>query len=213
MDENSDRLPESIYRTVLNAMEHGYVFMDPEARIKLFNAAACRILDVSADQLIGKATTDRDWGTIREDGSEFPAAQHPIMVSLKTQKPCFGVVMGIRVGGGRIRWLVINSDVVRDPATGDVAGSVATFSDITAQINQKKYLEQSLEDLQSKTRAASQNASYLTTTLLSLVNEIAQANQTLIAALATGSGESVESARLVSQKAEKLKSLLLQPQV
>lgn len=110
------KLPESIYRTVLNSMEHGYVFMGPDARITLFNDAACRILGVSADQLKGKATTDRDWGTIREDGSEFPSDRHPIMVSLKTQKPCYGVVMGIRVGGERIRWLVINSDVVRDSA-------------------------------------------------------------------------------------------------
>lgn len=210
MPENADSLPESIYRTVLNSMEHGYVFMDTEARIKLFNDAACRILDLSADQLQGKATTDRDWGTVREDGADFPADRHPIMVSLKTQRPCFGVVMGIRVGGGRIRWLMINSDVVRDPATGDVAGSVATFSDITAQINQKKYLEQSLEDLQSKTRAASENTSYLTTTLLSLVNEIAQANQRLVTALATGKGAPIEHAAIVSQKAEKLKALLYQ---
>lgn len=133
------------------------------------------------------------------------------MVSLKTQKPCYGVVMGIRVGGERIRWLVINSDVVRDSATGGVAGSVATFSDITSQINQKKYLEQSLEDLQSKTRAASENISYLTTTLLSLVNEIAEANQTLLAALASGKGAPIESATIVSLKAEKLKALLAQP--
>jgi PAS domain S-box-containing protein len=210
MTDDAPRLPENIYRTVLNAMEHGFVFMGPDARITLFNDAACRILGVSADQLKGKSTTDRDWGTIREDGSEFPSNHHPIMVSLKTQRPCYGVVMGIRVGDNRIRWLVINSDVVREPATGDVAGSVATFSDITSQINQKKYLEQSLEDLQSKTRAASENTSYLTTTLLSLVNEIADANQQLLAALGAGKGEPIESARLVSRKAEKLKLLLTQ---
>lgn len=211
MPENTDSLPESIYRTVLNSMEHGYVFMDTESRIKLFNDAACRILDISADELLGKATTDRDWGTVREDGADFPANQHPITVSLKTQRPCFGVVMGIRVGGGRIRWLMINSDVVRDPATGEVAGSVATFSDITAQINQKKYLEQSLEDLKSKTRAASENTSYLTATLLSLVNEIGEANQRVVSTLASGGGAPIEHAAVVSQKAEKLKALLSQP--
>lgn len=95
--------------------------------------------------------------------------------------------------------------------TVGVAGSVATFSDITSQINQKKYLEQSLEDLQSKTRAANENASYLTTTLLSLVNEIAEANQCLVASLASGKGAPIESAMIVSLKAEKLKALLAQP--
>lgn len=73
MTASAAKLPESIYRTVLNSMEHGYVFMGPDARITLFNDAACRILGVSADQLKGKATTDRGWGTIREDGSEFPS--------------------------------------------------------------------------------------------------------------------------------------------
>lgn len=65
-------LPENIHRTVLNAMEHGYVFMTPDAAITYFNDAARRILGVPAEQLQGKTTTDRDWGAIREDGSEFP---------------------------------------------------------------------------------------------------------------------------------------------
>lgn len=213
MAENPAKLPESIYQTVLNAMEHGYVFMTPDSVIRTFNDAACRILGLSADQLLGKATTDRDWGTIREDGSEFPPHQHPITVSLRTEKPCYGVVMGIRVGVDQTRWLLINSDVVCDPETGEVAGSVATFADITHQIKQKIYLEESLEDLKSSTRASAENMSYLTSTLLSLVNEIAAADKDLLASMDADKAAARECASLIARKAEKLAALLSQSHI
>ncbi|MBI1367006.1 MAG: PAS domain S-box protein [Alphaproteobacteria bacterium] len=166
---------ESIHRVVLESMEHGFVFYNREGEIALFNKAACRILGVAPEELKGKTSYDRDWKTIRENGDAFPPDLHPIMVSLKKGTPCFGVVMGITTGKSAKRWLFINSDVVKDEESNEILGAVASFSDITQQINHKKYLERSLEASEAAARAMSYNAGYMKKTLLSLTKDIAEA--------------------------------------
>ncbi|MBB5520061.1 PAS domain S-box protein [Amphiplicatus metriothermophilus] len=202
---------ESIYKRVLDTMEHGYVFYDATGQIRLYNRAACRILGASPGQLEGKTSYDPDWRTIREDDSPFPPDQHPIIASLKGGVACYGVVMGMhRIDDGRLRWLQINSDAVREEKSGEIIGAVASFDDITQQINQKRYLAHALRERETETRALSENASYVRDTLAALAGEIAEANARLIEALTPAGGEALECARALERKTEKLVRILSQ---
>lgn len=133
-----DNLRQSVLRAILPAMHDGYVFQDKAGVIQGYNQAACRILRMTPEQLIGKTSLDPDWRAIREDGSEFPGEHHPIMVTLKTGNPCFGVVMGIQTNDGPPRWLQVNSQAVFGEADEEMIGAIAIFSDITPQISMMK---------------------------------------------------------------------------
>ena len=76
------------------------------------------------------------------------------MISMKTGKPCFGVVMGVKVKGDSPRWVQVNSDAVFDPETKQMIGAVATFSDITPQIVMKKSLQKESDTPEGKLMSA-----------------------------------------------------------
>ena len=61
---------EDRYRSVVSAMAEGIIVRDARGRITSCNAAACKILGVGEDQLLGRDSTGGD--AVREDGSEFP---------------------------------------------------------------------------------------------------------------------------------------------
>ena len=122
-------------------MHDGYIFQDKDGVIQGYNQAACRILRMTPDQLVGKTSLDPEWRPIREDGSPFPGELHPITVTLNTGTPCFGIVMGIQTRDGAPRWLQVNSQAVFDKTGKTMIGAVALFSDVTQEISIKKALE------------------------------------------------------------------------
>lgn len=122
-------------------MHDGYIFQDKDGVIQGYNQAACRILRMTPDQLMGKTSLDPDWRPIREDGSPFPGELHPITVTLNTGTPCYGVVLGIQTKEGAPRWLQVNSQAVFDETGETMIGAVALFSDITQEVSIKKALE------------------------------------------------------------------------
>ena len=122
-------------------MHDGYIFQDKDGVIQGYNQAACRILRMTPDQLVGKTSLDPEWRPIREDGSPFPGELHPITVTLNTGTPCFGIVLGIQPRDGAPRWLQVNSQAVFDETGETMIGAVALFSDVTQEISIKKALE------------------------------------------------------------------------
>lgn len=136
-----DNLRLSVLQAILPAMHDGYIFQDKDGVIQGYNQAACRILRMTPDQLMGKTSLDPDWRPIREDGSPFPGELHPITVTLNTGTPCYGVVLGIQTKEGAPRWLQVNSQAVFDETGETMIGAVALFSDITQEVSIKKALE------------------------------------------------------------------------
>ncbi|HOU93805.1 MAG TPA: PAS domain S-box protein, partial [Polyangiaceae bacterium] len=59
------------------------------------NAAAARILGVGVEQMRGLTSADPRWRAVREDGSELPADEHPIVVALRTGREVRDVVHGV----------------------------------------------------------------------------------------------------------------------
>jgi PAS domain S-box-containing protein len=125
------RESEERYRSVIAAMQDGIALLNADGTIYACNTAAERILGLSPDQIRGRTPYDPRWRAIHEDGSPFPGETHPPMVTLRTGKPCYEVVMGIHKPDGTLTWISINSQPLVRPNETTPYAVVASFEDIT----------------------------------------------------------------------------------
>jgi PAS domain S-box-containing protein len=145
--EKALRDSEERYRSVIAAMQDGIVLLDADGSIRECNAAAERILGLSAEQMRGRTPHDPRWRAIHEDGSPFPGPEHPPMVTLRTGQPCTDVVMGVHKPDGTLTWISINSQPLRREREAKPYAVVATFSDITADKQRQADLQRAGAEL------------------------------------------------------------------
>ncbi len=136
--ERAEAKAEARFEALVANLHEGVVFQDPEGRIIASNPAAAEILGLSADQLAGRTSLDPDWRAVDAEGRPLPGDRHPAMVALREGRDVTGFVQGVHTPEGRLRWLLVNSNLVfADAAPGDgrpaIEGVVSTFSDITEQ--------------------------------------------------------------------------------
>jgi PAS domain S-box-containing protein len=143
------RESEERYRSVITAMQEGVVLLGADGCIRACNASAERILGLSAEQIMGRTTLDPRWQAIHEDGSAFPGETHPVMVTLRTGRPCSNVVMGVRKPSGELTWVSINSQPLLRCTEPTPCAVVASFSDIT----QRKKTEEAIRESEQRWRS------------------------------------------------------------
>jgi PAS domain S-box-containing protein len=141
-EEIALRQSEERYRSVIAAMQDGIVLLDAEGGIYDCNAAAERILGLSADQIVGRTPHDPRWRAIHEDGSPFPGEMHPPMITLRTGQPCTDVVMGVHKPDGTLTWITVNAQPLFQADGRTLAGVVASFEDITDRKRTEELLRQ-----------------------------------------------------------------------
>ncbi len=122
---------EARYRTVLSALSEGIVLQDASGTIRTCNASAETILGMTAEQMMGRTSTDARRRSIKEDGSPFPGEEHPNSVTLRSGQPCHNVVMGVQKLDGTLTWISVNSQPLFRPNENKPYASVASFTDIT----------------------------------------------------------------------------------
>ncbi|WP_263555489.1 diguanylate cyclase [Paucibacter sp. B2R-40] len=126
------------FRIFFETVPHGVVYHASTGRITAANPAACALLRLSRDQLLGKSPFDSAWHAIHEDGSDFPAEQHPAMEALRTAQPVRQVVMGLCLPEGNLIWLQVNATpLFRHGLLSEVYSS---FEDITELIRTRQEL-------------------------------------------------------------------------
>ena len=130
--EEKLRENEIKYRFLYETMTQGVVIQDADGKIVEANRAACDILGLSMDQMLGKTAYDPRWKLIHEDGSPYDPAEMPSNVVLQTGKPSTGVHCGIYLPEkDEYRWIVIGSvPRIKDGETKPHA-AMTVFSDIT----------------------------------------------------------------------------------
>lgn len=132
---------EARYRSVVSTMSEGVVVQQADGQIVANNAAAEKILGITADQMRGRTAMDPLWDSVREDGSAFPGTEHPGTAALHTGKTYANVIMGVNHPGKGRRWISINAHPLRDPVTRKPNGSVATFTDITERRRHEEQID------------------------------------------------------------------------
>jgi PAS domain S-box-containing protein len=137
------RESEEKYRTLVSSVDAGIILQGASGRILTWNPAAERVFGESAENVLEHRATGIKWHCVREDGSPFPAEEHPSMVTLLTGKPLRNVIMGVTSSTGRFSWISINTTpLVKDgePAPHAV---VISFSDITERKTAEDALRES----------------------------------------------------------------------
>ena len=119
------------YRTILDAMTEGVVFMNQEARILALNPSAERILGYSEGQLVGKDSVDSSLTAVDEEGRVYAEDEHPSKRTLRTGKAVLNQVQGLVHPGGRRTWISVNAQPMQHPWEDKPHGVVVSFSDIT----------------------------------------------------------------------------------
>ena len=141
---------ETRTRAIVGSMAHGVMLQDADGRFVTCNAAAERILGLSAAQLSGREAIDPGWQALREDGTPFDGDDHPALVTARTGLPLSSVLMGIPSGQGATKWIAVSSEPLR--AALDAAGLdapyavVSTFADVTERKEREDALRAALAE-------------------------------------------------------------------
>jgi len=129
--EESLRERELRYRELIEHLHVGVVVHAPDTSILLSNPRAAELLDVAADQMLGRTDDDPAWSFVREDGTPLPKDEYPINRVLATRQPLRDFVCGInRPGAGDCRWVLVNA-LPEFSEEHELARVVVTFMDIT----------------------------------------------------------------------------------
>jgi PAS domain S-box-containing protein len=147
------RESEERYRTTISSISEGIVLQGIDGKIQLCNAAAERILGLTAEQMMGRTSIDPRWAAVHEDGSPFPGETHPAMVTLRTGEPLTDVVMGVHKPDGSLTWISINSRPIVEMEGGEATAVVTTFTDISERRQMIESLRQSEQRLELAARA------------------------------------------------------------
>ncbi|MBE2214600.1 MAG: CHASE domain-containing protein [Opitutaceae bacterium] len=118
--------------TIFGAVREGLMLLDAGGRVLECNAAACRLLGATREQLEGELSAPEAWRAVRVDGRVYPADEFPVSVTRRTAAPVRDVVMGLPRPDGSLVWVSIDTAVIHDPA-GGVQAVVVSLNDVSAQ--------------------------------------------------------------------------------
>jgi PAS domain S-box-containing protein len=123
----------------------GILVQGPQSEIIENNKAACDLLGLSEDQLLGKTSFDNSWKVIHVDGTEFKAEEHPVPRAIKHLEAVNNVIMGVfHPLKNTFVWLLVDAIPVFDDQN-QLLYVICTFKDITEQENAVNALNASNE--------------------------------------------------------------------
>jgi signal transduction histidine kinase/integral membrane sensor domain MASE1 len=137
--QTARRESEARLRGVIETMAEGVVVQNQKGEILECNPAACTILGLPHDKLLGRPGLCVD-GCLREDGSAFPRAEQPDLQVVQAGAPVRNVIMGVPLQKqdgkpAAMRWIFVNSMPlpVGNGLAPNTQGArvVTTFADIT----------------------------------------------------------------------------------
>lgn len=145
---------EKKYRMLFESMYQGIIFQSPNGRLTEANSAASRILGLNTGEISERTHSDFQWHAIREDGSDFPAVEHPIAVALETGQPVYNVIMGVYNPEKKHHvWIRINAAPCIHRHDDVSLGACAVFDDITEQ----KIIQDALKESEKRYRELFEN--------------------------------------------------------
>lgn len=127
---------ETRFRAVVNGMRDGVVLYDANGRARMMNPGARRLLSLTAQaesvhDATGEAFIRTEWSAIHDDGTPWPATEHPALVALHSNTSQPVTLMGIANADGTHRWVRVCADpLVREGDTMPYA-AVMLLADVT----------------------------------------------------------------------------------
>ncbi len=122
---------------LIDTLADGLAVQDHDGRIVEWNRAAADLLGLTVDEISGRVPSNRRWRTVHVDGSPWPRAEHPAMVSLRTGEPVSGQTMGVRRPDSSLVWLNVDARPVLDD-DGTVVRVVTRFAEVGAEFDRER---------------------------------------------------------------------------
>jgi PAS domain S-box-containing protein len=122
---------KQLLNSVLENVAVGIIVQGPQSEFLEYNKAACEMLGLTEDQMLGKSSFDEHWQVIHLDGREFRSDEHPVPLAIKELKPVKNIVMGVfrPMTNDRV-WLLVDAIPVFDDL-GTLLYVVCSFNNIT----------------------------------------------------------------------------------
>lgn len=134
------------FKFLFDTMAQGVVIQDENDRIIEANQAACEILGLSMDQILGKSSYDPRWRMTNLDGSAMNPCDAPSVKAQATGKSVTGVAMRVYVPEEKNYRTILTSSVPRFAGgTQTPYQTVTVFTDITENIRIESVLRESEE--------------------------------------------------------------------
>ena len=144
------RMSEQRSRGLLEALDSGVVVHDSDGAVRSVNAAACRILGLSAEQALGQVPRDPGWSLLDEEGAPLEPGSEPAQVVLAGGEAQRFVVVGVRRADlPHPVWMLCSAFPLHD-AQGALHEVVVTFSEFT----ERKLAEEALQRSEARLRMA-----------------------------------------------------------
>jgi PAS domain S-box-containing protein len=118
--------------SIFNALDEGVLLQESTTQILESNASAERILGLNREQIAGHEPMPAWWQMIDEKEQPIAMEKRPTAITFQTGQPLRGSILGIRKPAGRITWISVNNEPIRD-SLGTVRAVVSSFVDITEQ--------------------------------------------------------------------------------
>jgi PAS domain S-box-containing protein len=142
---------ESRTRAVLDAMDEGMLLFDHGGRVLASNPSAVRILGVreiapgATIETIGRRIVD-------ENGLPCPPEELPSVVTLLTGKPTTNRIIGLVRETGDVRWVAVNTRLIRRAEDDLPAACLSVFRDVTdeRQLEEERTAQAQAQELQNQ---------------------------------------------------------------
>ncbi len=116
----------------------GLIYFDANGVIRDANDAACTILQLSLEELLGRSESEVFVHVVHRDGTPYAPDELPRAVSAATGKPVESVLLGVDVARRSRRWLA--KQTVPAPTGPTDRSVVALFTDATEQVRREQTL-------------------------------------------------------------------------
>ena len=101
---------EEKYRLLFEHMAQGVFYQEADGKIVDFNRNALTMFGLTADQLLGRTSSDPGWQVVGEDCVALPPEIHPSMQALASGRPVRDVILGVfNPRENTYRWLNVNA--------------------------------------------------------------------------------------------------------
>ncbi|HDQ15414.1 MAG TPA: PAS domain S-box protein [Sediminispirochaeta sp.] len=137
------------FRTLVSAMHEGLVIHQPDGSIEMANRRAQEIFLMDEATLKEIYPLRGDARTYNEDGSPLPSEEHPVMHSIKTGEAVYKRIVGLDREAGDFVWISINTVPFFDPTSGQLAGVISSFRDVTAERVYQRQIESITDSIDS----------------------------------------------------------------
>ena len=135
----SKEIQEEILRSrqlissIIQNIAVGILVQGQQSEIIESNKAACEMLGLTQDQLLGRTTFNEDWGVFHLDGTNFKPEDDPVQKVIEQLKPMNNIVMGIhRPLTNDLVWLLVDAVPIFG-SNEELLYVVCSFNDITDQ--------------------------------------------------------------------------------